>query len=55
MLPVLSPEFSANPLALVRSLPTEMIPIDQIKVPEGLPTDEIFLAKYDLAPVPCSS
>lgn len=46
MLPVLSPEFSANPLALVRSLPTEMIPIDQIKVPEGLPTDEIFLAKY---------
>ena len=37
---------TANPLALVRSLPTQLVPIDQIKVPEGLPPDDVFLAKY---------
>lgn len=40
------PTLNANPLALVRALPTQFVPLDQIKVPEGLPKDEIFLAKY---------
>ena len=42
MLPVLS----ANPLEIVRSFPTTLVPLNQIKVPEGLPEDEIFRAKY---------
>lgn len=45
-MPSLLPELSANPLVLVRSLPTQMIPIDQIKVPDGRAEDEIFLSKY---------
>jgi hypothetical protein len=40
------PELSANPLALIRSLPTSMIPLDQIKVPEGLAEDKIFFSRY---------
>lgn len=36
----------ANPLALVRSLPTKLIPIDQIKSNEDHITDEIFLSRY---------
>jgi hypothetical protein len=39
-------EGTSNPLALIRSLPTRLIPIEQIKVPEGLPPDDVFLAKY---------
>ena len=40
------PELNANPLELVRSLPTRLIPIDQIKMPEGQPEDEIFRSRY---------
>lgn len=40
------PQLSANPLALVRSLPTQMIPLDQIKVPEGSTKDELFSSRY---------
>ena len=40
------PVLNANPLALVRSLPTELVPLDQLKVPEGLPRDAIVLSKY---------
>lgn len=40
------PTLTANPFSLVRSLPTEMIPLDQLKVPEGRETDPIFLSKY---------
>lgn len=39
-------KLSANPLELVRSLPTQLIPIDQIKVRHDRARDEIFLAKY---------
>ena len=34
------PVLNANPLALVRSLPTELVPLDQLKVPEGMPMAE---------------
>lgn len=37
---------SANPLALVRGLPTKRIPIDLIKTRDGIVHDEIFLNKY---------
>ncbi|THF63290.1 DUF5677 domain-containing protein [Pseudothauera rhizosphaerae] len=37
---------SANPLALIRGLPTKKIPLDQIVTKEGAVTDEIFLNKY---------
>ncbi|WP_197388469.1 hypothetical protein [Ralstonia pseudosolanacearum] len=40
------PELSANPLTLVRSLPTKLIPLDQIGTREGIITDEIFRSKY---------
>lgn len=40
------PQLNANPFALIRSLPTEMIPLSQIKAPEGRATDEIFLSRY---------
>ena len=40
------PKLNADPFALVRSLPTQLIPINQIKVRKGLPTDEIFLSRY---------
>lgn len=43
----LAPEtLHANPLALVRSLPTKLIPIDQIKSDGDRVTDEIFLSRY---------
>lgn len=43
----LEPEtLHANPLALVRSLPTKLIPIDQIKSDDDHITDEIFLSRY---------
>ncbi|MCP4489827.1 MAG: hypothetical protein GY820_21290 [Gammaproteobacteria bacterium] len=38
-------ELNANPLSLIRGLPTKNIPIDQIQV-RGVETDEIFLEKY---------
>ena len=38
-------KLSANPLELVRSLPTQLIPIDQIKVKRDRARDEIFVAK----------
>ena len=37
---------NANPLAIVRGLPTKNVPIDRIKPREGIITDEIFLSKY---------
>lgn len=42
------PALNANPLALVRSLPTQFIPIEQIKLRgEGeRPIDKIFLSRY---------
>lgn len=40
------PQLNANPLALIRSLPTTLISVDQIKSPEGLVEDEIFHGKY---------
>lgn len=40
------PALSSNPLKVVRSLPTILIPVGKIKVREGLPEDEIFMAKY---------
>lgn len=36
----------ANPLALVRSLPTRLVPIDQIHSADDRVTDEIFLSRY---------
>jgi hypothetical protein len=45
-MPVTVPQLSANPLELVRALPTQLIPLDQIKVPEGRVEDEIFLSRY---------
>jgi hypothetical protein len=40
------PQLSANPLQLVRQLPTSLVPLDQLKAPEGVSEDEIFLSKY---------
>lgn len=40
------PQLSANPLQLVRELPTSLIPLDQIKAPEGVSHDEIFHSRY---------
>lgn len=40
------PQLNANPFALIRSLPTEMIPLNQLKALEGRATDEIFLSRY---------
>ena len=37
---------NANPLALIRSLPTSLIPLDKIAPRDDLVEDEIFLAKY---------
>lgn len=37
---------NANPLSLVRGLPTKKIPLDQIKTRGGIVTDQIFLNKY---------
>lgn len=39
-------KLSANPLELVRSLPTQRVPVDKIKFDPNKPRDEIFLAKY---------
>lgn len=36
----------ANPLAIVRSLPTTLIPIDKIQSPDDVVTDEIFSSRY---------
>lgn len=36
----------ANPLAVVRGLPTKMISIDEIKTRDGIITDQIFLNRY---------
>jgi hypothetical protein len=45
-MPKIFPTLSANPLEIVRSFPTTLVPLDQIKIPEGLPKDEIFLSRY---------
>lgn len=45
-MPVTVPQLSADPLALVRALPTQLIPLDQIKVLDGRVEDEIFLSRY---------
>lgn len=37
---------NANPLALVRELPTKTIPLDQVIPREDIVTDQIFLNKY---------
>lgn len=42
----LPPQLSANPLQLVRTLPTFLIQLDQIDAPEGLSHDEIFHSRY---------
>jgi hypothetical protein len=39
-------KLSANSLELVRSLPTQLVPIDKIKRNPDKARDEIFLAKY---------
>ena len=39
-------KLSANPLELVRALPTQLVPIDKIKRNPDKARDEIFLAKY---------
>lgn len=39
-------DLSANPLALVRTLPTKNVPTNQIKLNPNKPEDIIFLAKY---------
>lgn len=39
-------KLSANPLELVRSLPTQMVPIEQIEFNPDKARDEIFQAKY---------
>lgn len=39
-------KFGANSLSLIRSLPTQLIPIDQIIVTEGRITDDLFLSRY---------
>ena len=36
----------ANPLAIIRELPTTWIPIDQIKTRDDIVDDEIFTNKY---------
>lgn len=36
----------SNPLALVRSLPTKLVPIGQIKSADDRVTDEIFVSRY---------
>jgi hypothetical protein len=45
-MPSTLPELTSNPLTLIRSLPTQLVPIDRIKAKEGLVNDEIFLSKY---------
>lgn len=45
-MPEMLPALSANPLEIVRSFPTTLVPLDQIKFPEGLPKDGMFTAKY---------
>jgi hypothetical protein len=40
------PQLSANPLRLVRELPTSLVPLDQLKAQDGVSEDEIFLSKY---------
>lgn len=40
------PKLNANPLALVRSLPTRQVPISLINIPEERHTDEIFMSRY---------
>lgn len=39
-------DLNSNPLSLVRSLPTQNIPIDKIKVRDDIEHDDIFLDKY---------
>lgn len=40
------PELTADPFALVRELPTQLVPLDQIKGPEDRTDDEFFLSRY---------
>lgn len=39
-------QLSADPLGLVRSFPTRLIPLDLIKVPQGRVEDEFFGSRY---------
>lgn len=39
-------QFGANPLSLIRSLPTRQIPVGQIKVRAGMVEDELFHSRY---------
>jgi hypothetical protein len=40
------PNLSSNALEIVRAFPVIFAPLDQIKIPDGRPTDEIFVGKY---------
>jgi hypothetical protein len=43
---ILEKKPNADPFGVVRSLPITSIPINKIKVRDGIPLDEIFISKY---------